>query len=192
MPADPTSTAVHLTTTQLEEGIDDVRLSPAGVGSVELIACRPERDARNVLDEARLDPTVGLVGDMWHERASTTSPDGGPHPDRQLTLMNVRFARLITGGDDDRVALAGDQLYVDFDLSVANAPAGTRLRVGDEAIVEFTAEPHTGCGKFSGRFGPDALRFANGPLGSSLRLRGANTRVVRGGAIRRGDAVTKL
>ena len=156
---------------------------------MELIVRRPAIDEREVLAEGVLDCAVGLVGDSWPSRPSTSSPDGGPHPDRQLTLMNARVAALVSRSRE-RMALAGDQLYVDLDLSIANAPAGTRLAIGT-AVIELTEAPHLGCEKFVARFGQDALRFVNSAVGRSLRLRGANAKVVTGGGLRVGDAVTK-
>ena len=117
-------------------------------------------------------------------------PDGGPNPEAQLTLMNARVASVIAG-DRDRWALAGDQLYVDLDLSRANLPPGSRIQIGS-AVIEFSETPHTGCSKFSGRFGVDALKFVNSLVGRDLRLRGANCRVVVAGTVRQGDAISKL
>jgi MOSC domain-containing protein YiiM len=106
--------------------------------------------------------------------------------------MSARAAALVAGGDDhERWAQAGDQLYVDLDLSQENLPAGTRLAVGD-AVLEVTPSPHLGCGKFSRRFGVDALKFVNSAVGRELRLRGVNTRVVEPGAIAPGNVVRKL
>jgi MOSC domain-containing protein YiiM len=106
--------------------------------------------------------------------------------------MNARFTELIAGDEGpDSWAQAGDQLYLDLDLSVANLPPGTRLEVGS-AVLEVQSEPHTGCAAFSERFGSAALRLANSELGRSLRLRGANTVVVRSGEVRIGDVARKL
>jgi MOSC domain-containing protein YiiM len=115
--------------------------------------------------------------------------DGSPHPDMQLTLMNVRVATLVAGGID-RAPLAGDQLYVDFDISEANLPPGTRIEIGT-AVIELTDQPHRGCKKFSERFGGDALRFVNSAVGNELRLRGANAKVVVAGTVKPGDTVRK-
>ena len=104
--------------------------------------------------------------------------------------MNDRAAQAIAGSKERR-PLAGDQLYVDLDLSIENLPAGTRLAVGD-AVIEVTPEPHTGCAKFSARFGTEALKFVNKSPGRELRLRGVNTRVVTPGTVRAGDAISKL
>jgi MOSC domain-containing protein YiiM len=104
--------------------------------------------------------------------------------------MNARAAVAIAG-DRERWALAGDQLYVDLDLSTANLPPGSRVQIGS-AVIEFSESPHTGCAKFSGRFGVDALKFVNSSVGRELRLRGANCRVVVPGTIRQGDAIRKL
>jgi hypothetical protein len=180
----------HLGTDELEAGLADVRASPTDAGTVELIVRRPATGEREVVDRGTLDREVGLVGDTWRSRGSRHTPDGSAEVARQLTLMNARFARLVAGGDDSRRALAGDQLYVDLDLSVANLPPGSRLELGD-AVIEITDEPHTGCAKFSGRFGVDALRFVNAPTGVSLRLRGVNARVVTGGTVRAGDPIRK-
>jgi len=104
-----------------------------------------------------------------------------------VTVMNIRAARLIAG-TDDRVPLAGDQLYLDLDLSTENLPTGTLLEIG-EAALRVTDAPHTGCAKFSERFGVEALRLTAKPDGKLLRLRGINTAVARPGVIRRGDTV---
>jgi hypothetical protein len=177
----------QLTTAELEAGLDDVRSCPTDVGRVELIVARPDVDQREVLDEGYLDAGVGLVGDSWSRRKSSSTPDGSPHPEAELTLINARFARLVAV-DPDRAPLAGDQLHVDLDIGPANLPVGTRLRVGD-AVIEITAKPHTGCDKFTARFGLDALRFTRSPVGTELRLRGVYARVVEPGAVRQGDDI---
>src|SRR5262249_29175887 len=164
----------------LEAGLDGIRVSPRDEGRVELIVRRPDTGAREVVDAAQLDLVEGLVGDNWRVRGSRSTSDGRAEPNRQLTLMNARAADLITGRD--RWGLAGDQLYVDFDLGGEHLPAGTRLALGS-AVIEVTAEPHTGCAKFSQRFGRDALRFVNSPAGRELNLRGINTRVVIPGRV---------
>jgi len=182
--------AAHCTAAEMEAALDHVRQAPSELGSVALLVRRPDVDVREVLAEARLDTTCGLAGDTWERRPTRTGPDGGPDPECQLTVMNVRFAALVAR-DPERIPLAGDQIYVDFDLSVANLPPGTRVAIGD-AVIEFTPPRHTGCIKFVQRFGVEAQRFVNSPIGRDLRLRGANARVVSGGIVRQGDAVRKL
>ena len=145
----------HRTADELAAALDEIRASPASTGTVELIVRRPAEDEREVLDECALDLTEGLVGDSWLTRGSKSRPDRSANPNAQLTLMNARAAEVITGSRN-RWPLAGDQLYVDLDLSIDNLPAGTKLAVGD-AVVEVTADPHTGCAKFSARFGTEAL-----------------------------------
>jgi MOSC domain-containing protein YiiM len=176
--------------TRLEQCLDHIRGAPADGGTVELIARRPAEDEREVLTEARLDTNEGLEGDTWNVRGSSRTPDGSPNPDSQLTLMNARAAAAIAG-ERKRWALAGDQLYVDLDLSLTNLPPGSRVQIGS-AVIEFSETPHTGCAKFSARFGVDALKFVNSPVGRELRLRGANCRVVIAGTVRPGDAIRKL
>ena len=181
---------MHRTFADLEAGVDVVRQAPVGSGTLELIVARPAMEERAVLDSAELDPIVGLVGDMWSTRPARDTPDHSPHPDRQLMLMSARAIALFAGDDQAAWSVAGDQLYLDVDLSEANAPAGTRFAIGS-AVIELTAEPHTGCAKFSRRFGADALRFVNSPVGRELRLRGACAKVILGGTIRVGDAVKR-
>jgi hypothetical protein len=180
----------HLTTAQLEAGLDHIRESPADNGRVELIVRRPAVDEREELLEGQLDIDEGLVGDTWNARASNRTDDGSPHPDMQLNVMNARCVALVAQ-DPDRRKLAGDQLYLDLDLTDGNLPAGTKLRLGG-AVIEVTDQPHTGCKKFTSRFGLDAHRFVNSEVGKDLHLRGINCRVVQSGTIRQGDTVEKL
>jgi MOSC domain-containing protein YiiM len=180
----------HLSRAALEAGLDHVRESPPDHGIVELIVRRPAVDERQDVSEGTLDVDAGLVGDDWQERGSTSTSDGSSHPDKQLTMMNNRAAILVAG-DVRRRSLAGDQLYVDLDLSPANLPAGTRLAVGS-AVIEVTDQPHLGCAKFAARFGQDAWRFVNSRVGRELRLRGVNARVVATGTVRPGDTIHKL
>jgi hypothetical protein len=175
---------------ELEAGLEEIRRSPTDEGSLRLIVSRPAVDRRELVETAVLDTEQGLVGDSWLARGSRSTADGSADPETQVTLMNARVAALLAGSPDAWSA-AGDQLYVDFDLAVLNLPAGTRLAIGD-AVLEVSATPHTGCAKFSGRFGVDALRFVSTPEGRDLRLRGMNTRIVRGGTIRLGDRVSKV
>jgi hypothetical protein len=180
----------HLTTSELEAGLDEIGRAPKDGGVVEMIVRRPEVGEREILHEGQLDLIEGLVGDSWQRRSSKRTKDGTPHPDMQLNLMNSRVVALVSQ-DKDRWPLAGDQLFVDFDLSEANVPAGTKLAIGS-AVIEVTAEPHTGCAKFVERFGLDAMKFVNSRERQDLNLRGVNARVVRAGALRVGDTISKL
>jgi MOSC domain-containing protein YiiM len=172
---------MHLELSALEAGLAGIRRSPAEVGTVDLIVRRPTSDVRETLAEAHLDGTAGLVGDRWARDDAD--------PVRQITVMNARVAALLAHSSE-RWSLAGDQLYVDLDLSEENVPPGTRLALGT-AVLEVTAEPHRGCKKFAARFGLDALRFVNSPVGYAMHLRGINTRVVQGGVVRAGDAIRR-
>ncbi len=183
--------ASHLTRSELEAGLVAVHEAPADVGTVELIVRRPAEGEREVLEEGTLDLTVGLVGDNWRTRGSKRSTDGFGHPDMQLNVMNSRVVDLVAAGDRERWALAGDQLYVDLDLSEESLPAGTRLALGS-AVIEITEIPHTGCAKFVARFGADAHKFVNAKEHRHLRLRGLCAKVVEPGTVRRGDAIRKL
>ena len=185
-----TVTIRHLATSELEAGLEEIGRSPDSGGVLEMIVRRPQIGEREILGEGELDPAEGLVGDSWKLRSSKRTADGAPHPDRQLNLMNSRVVALVAQ-DKSRWHLAGDQLFVDLDLSERNVPAGTRLAIGS-AVIEVTAEPHTGCSKFVERFGLDAMTFVNSSERRGLNLRGVNARVVRPGAVRVGDTVSKL
>ena len=179
-----------VTTAALEAAFARLLASPRNAGVIELVVARPARGERAVLDEAVLDPEVGLVGDCWLARGSRHTPYGAASPCMQLTLMNARVAEVVAGSRD-RWPLAGDQLYVDLDLGAASLPPGTRLRVGT-AVVEVTEQPHTGCAKFAERFGIEAARFVNTPEGQAHRFRGMNARVVEAGVVRPGDVVETI
>lgn len=180
----------HRTRAELEAAVDHLRAAPADDGTLELVVRRPALLQREVLEVGVLSSTEGLVGDTWSQRPSKRTPDGTPHPDMQLNVMGIRVARLVAV-TPDRIPLAGDQLYVDLDLSVDTLPAGTRLAIGS-AVIEVTDQPHTGCAKFTERFGLEALRFVNSPVGKELRLRGANARVVVDGEVRPGDRIHRI
>jgi MOSC domain-containing protein YiiM len=174
------------TSLELEAGLDAILKSPKDSGALEMIVRRPQVGEREVLTEAVLDLAKGLVGDNWPTRSSS----GTPNPDSQVTVMNARAIALVAQ-DKSRWPLAGDQLFIDLDLSDENLPAGTRLAIGS-AVIEVSAKPHTGCKKFLARFGQQAVDFVNSPLGLRLHLRGINARIVQPGTLRVGDIARKL
>ncbi len=185
-----TDAARQLTTAELEAELDEILASPKDDGPLELIVKRPDVDARESVSEGRLDVAEGLVGDNWLERGSRHMPNGAADPEMQLNIMNARVVQLVAV-DAARRELAGDQLYLDLDLSDDNLPPGTRLSIG-EAIIEVTEPPHTGCKKFAARFGVDAMVFVNSGVGKKLNFRGINAKVVRSGDIKVGDVARKL
>jgi hypothetical protein len=186
------STPTHRSPEELEAFLPQLLAAPRDAGTLELVVRRPAPGQREVLDEGELDLGVGLVGDTWLERGSSKTADGGSHPEMQLNVMSARMVAFLAG-DPARRALAGDQLFLDLDLSHDNLPAGSRLTIGDPAVrgavIEVTEPPHTGCAKFVERFGAEAMRFVNGRVGRPLRLRGLNARVVEPGRVRPGDRV---
>jgi hypothetical protein len=172
----------HATHAELAAGLAAVERAPRERGALELIVRRPGRGTREVLEEGELDIEEGLLGDRWAQ--------GKRRRANQLTLMSARVAALLTRSRE-RWPLAGDQLYVDLDLSAEHLPPGSRLAIGG-AEIEVSPEPHTPCGLFAERYGLDALRFVGSPVGQALRLRGVNAWVVKGGTIRVGDTVDVL
>ncbi len=180
----------HLSKEQLEAGLDNIKHAPKNSGIVEMIVRRPEVDKRDILAQAELDLELGLVGDNWKTRGSSRTNDGFGHPEMQLNIMNSRATALVAQ-DESRWALAGDQLYIDMDISDKNLPPETHLHIGS-AVIEVTAIPHTGCKKFVARFGLEAMKFVNSTDGKELRLRGLNAKIIRPGTVSTGDTVTKV
>ena len=180
----------HLTMQELEAALDHLRQTPKDDGVVELIVRRPQVDEREVLDEAELDPAGGLIGDNWIRRGSSRTPDGSAHPEMQINIMNARVTALVAQ-EKERWPLAGDQLYIDMDLSKENLPAGSRIAVGS-AVLEVSAFPHLGCKKFVSRFGVDAMKFVNSEVGKQLCLRGINAKVIQGGMVKVGSKARKV
>ena len=181
---------LHLSIKELEAGMDHIRQSPKENGVLKMIVRRPAVDEREAISEGELNTTEGLEGDTWKTRGSSHTTDGSANVNSQITVMNARTIALLAQ-DEERWSLAGDQLYIDMDLSEDNIPPGTRLAIGT-AIVEVSAQPHSGCKKFSARFGVEAMKFVNSPEGKRLHLRGINTRVVQPGTIRVGDVIKKI
>ncbi|HVZ38085.1 MAG TPA: MOSC domain-containing protein [Candidatus Kapabacteria bacterium] len=180
----------HRTAQELEAGLEEIRNSPRESGRLEMIVRRPAVGEREILTLGELDLVEGLVGDTWRYRSSSRTADGSAHPDMQINIINARAIALIAG-HRDRWPLAGDQFYVDIDLGIENMPPGTQLAMGS-AVLVVTDQPHTGCGKFTERFGTDAMKFVNSPLGRRLCLRGINARVLKPGTVSAGDMVRKI
>jgi hypothetical protein len=180
----------HLTMAELEAGLDYICQSPKDEGVLELIVRRPQVEHREVLEEGVLDLSQGLIGDCWVSRGSSSTVDGSANPNMQINIMNSRVIALVAQ-EKERWQLAGDQLFIDLDLSEVNLPAGTRLAVGS-AVLEVTPPPHLGCKKFVSRFGLEAMKFVNSAVGRELHLRGINAKVVQSGMIRVGSIARKV
>jgi hypothetical protein len=176
--------------TELEAGLPEIRRSPTDHGTVVQIVVRPDKEQRQTPQSCEVTLDAGIPEDRWKRYCTRKLPDGSLNPDAQITLVNARINALVAG-EPGRGTLSGDNLIVDLDLSLNNLPPGQRLKVG-EAIIEITPYPHTGCEKFSSRFGAEALKFVNTPEGKALRLRGAHAQVVQAGRITVGDRIEKL
>ena len=172
----------HLTTEEIEANLAEVLESPKDSGVLNLIVRRPQEDAREVLETGELDIEKGLVGDNW------LTDDG--NYETQLAIMNSRIIGLLAQ-DESRLKLAGDQLFIDLNLTDENLPHGTRLEIGS-AIIEITPKAHNGCKKFVERFGLDAMKFVKSPVGKQYHLRGIYAKVIKSGTIQTGDIVKKV
>ena len=180
----------HRTNDELMAYLPILDATPKDLGTLRLLVRRPAVGAREVLEVGVLDLRTGLAGDTWLERGSKRTEDGSAHPHMQLNIMSHPLVAFLAQ-DPEREALAGDQLFLDLDLSHDNLPAWSELHFGHEggAIVQVTDQPHNGCGKFIDRYGRDAMAFVNGPEGKPRRLRGLCARVIQPGVVRSGDLV---
>ena len=167
---------------ELEAGWAKAAPSPSDDGSVDMIVRRPARDQREELASAAFTAEAGLAGDDWLRRSG--------NPQAQITLMNSRLIHLLTG-DKSRWAEAGDQLFVDMDISKANLPPGARLQIG-EVVMEISPLPHEGCTKFARRFGGPARKWIMSDQGVLERRRGVYATVIEDGIINQGDRIQKL
>ena len=181
------STDLHVTRESLDARLQELRALGTDEGTLELIVVRPSEGERETPDTAELTIEDGLVGDRWQPHVGA---NGRAARFNQLTIASIRVLELIA--DSERWPLSGDNLLVDMGLDKANLPTGSRFAIGDTVIVEISEEPHTGCAKFSARFGSDALKFVNSPEGRELRLRGVNAHVIVPGTIAAGDTVRRI
>ena len=176
-------TLIHKTTAELNEALPFIQQSPQTAGILEAIVARPGTNERTVLKEAQLSLEGGLQGDRWHKKY------GPDHTENQISIINIRVIDLMATDPDHRI-LAGDNLYVDFDISADHLKPGQQFSIG-EVVLEITPKPHNGCKKFAQRFGQDAVRWVNTPTGKHLHLRGIFARVIQGGTIRVGDTIRR-
>ena len=180
---------LHVSRDELDPRLPELRALGTAEGTLELIVVRPSEGERELPPTAELTFEDGLVGDRWRASAYIDE-DGIVSRENQLTLMSTRMLALIA--EPQRWPLSGDNLLVDMGLDMEGLPVGSRLAIGDEVVVAISEIPHTGCAKFSARFGSDALKFINSPEGRALRLRGVNAHVVVPGAVSTGDAIRRL
>jgi MOSC domain-containing protein YiiM len=181
------STDLHVSRESLDVRLPELRALGSEQGTLELIVVRPTEGERELPSTAELTIGEGLVGDRWTPRFYA---DGRPQRGTQLTIASTHLLGLIA--ERDRWPLSGDNLLVDMGLDQGSLPAGSRLAIGDTVVIEISEEPHTGCAKFSARFGSDALRFINSPEGRELRLRGVNAHVIVPGTVATGDPVHRI
>ncbi|MFW9931002.1 MAG: MOSC domain-containing protein [Candidatus Thorarchaeota archaeon] len=186
----PESIPNFLSFQELNDRFNALTPSPKDVGTVDLICIRPTENSREVKDSVIVDNQLGIIGDNWKSRGSKHTPDGSAIPDAQITIMNSRIINLITQ-DKNFWSLAGDQLFIDLDISSDNLPSGSRLTI-DDVILEVTPLPHNGCIKFSNRFGSDATKFVSNKEGQKYHRRGIYVKVIKSGRIHTGSIVKKL
>lgn len=164
--------------------------APKDEGRLDLIVMRPDAEARVLPERIEVTAGDGLPGDHWKHGAGNMREDGTADPDAQICIMMSGCIEAIAGPRENW-APAGDNFFLDMDLTPANMPPGTRFSIGTAEFV-VTARPHNGCQKFIDRYGRDACLFVNTGAGKDLRLRGIYARVTKDGTVGLGDRVRKL
>jgi MOSC domain-containing protein YiiM len=183
------STDLYVPRESLDPHLPALRALSSEQGTLELIVVRPAEGERELPETAELTLEEGLAGDRWRASAHTHE-DGRVSRENQLTIASTRLLELIA--EPERWPLSGDNLLVDMGLDMESLPVGSRLAIGETVIVQISKVPHTGCAKFSARFGSDALKFINSPEGRELRLRGVNAHVIAPGTVSTGDTVRRI
>ena len=181
---------LHRPQKELQRGLPHVQASPTDYGKLDAIIIRPTENERRSLERCQLSPDGGVHGDSWAHGCWLSLENGAPHPDVQIAIINSRTIELLASSKE-RWSLAGDNLYVDLDLSRANLKTGDLLRLG-ECLIEITDQAHNGCRKFAERYGKDAVAFVNSAAGKELRLRGVYAKVIEAGEIQVGDVISKV
>lgn len=182
--------ADHRSREELDQGLEEIAKAPKDGGRLEAIVIRPRANERRPVNSVEISADLGVNGDHWAKGCWKTLPDGNPHPDVQICIMNARVIRLLAG-DKDNWPPAGDQLFFDLDLSRDNLEPGQRLKLGG-AVIEITDVPHNGCRKFIERYGLAATQFVNSKFGKENRFRGVYAKVVETGTISVGDMIQKV
>lgn len=183
------TTDLHVPRASLDPHLSSLRTLGSEQGTLELIVVRPTEGERELPETAELTIEEGLAGDRWRASAHIRD-DGTVSRENQLTIASTRLLKLIA--EPERWSLSGDNLLLDMGLDIESLPVGSRLAIGDTVVVQISEVPHTGCAKFSARFGSDALKFINSPEGRELRLRGVNAHVIVPGPVSTGDAVRRI
>jgi len=164
---------------RLVSALDALAAAPIGSGRLAFLVRRGRGGRREVLERARLTPAEGMPGDAWGRRVLRTAT-------AQLAVMQHGVAELIANGQP--LALFGDQLFLDMDLSAEHLPTGSRVRIGG-ALLEVTPKAHNGCKMFAARFGDEALQFVSEPVRRPRNLRGIYMCVLEAGDVAPGDRV---
>lgn len=179
-PATDVNRSRFLTIQELQAGASELPGASPERSILDAVVSRTELGHRALSGPMLLTIAGGVPGDGWIRKEGATV-------DSQITVMETSVAELIANGQP--LALFGDNLFVDLDLSIGNLPPGSRVTIGG-ALLEVTTKIHKGCKKFAARFGVDALRFVSTPVGRARRFRGMYLRVVEEGDVAPGDAVT--
>ena len=167
-----------------------IEAAPKDTGTLDMIISRPDHGMRTQPQSVEVTAKSGVAGDHWSKGCWSSLSDGSPNPDVQICMMMSGVIGAIAG-DRANWPAAGDNFFLDMDLTPANMPPGTRFAIGTAEFV-VTDEPHNGCQSFIDRYGRDACLFVNTGRGKSLRLRGIYARVTKDGTVSVGDTVRKL
>ncbi len=164
--------------------------APKDNATLDMIVMRPDHGERVVPNTFEVRSKDGLPGDHWKNGTGYALDDGTGDPDAQICIMMSGCIRAIAG-EKKYWPPAGDNFFIDMDLTPTNMPPGTAFSIGSAEFV-VTELPHNGCQSFIDRYGRDACLFVNTGVGKVHRLRGIYARVTKDGTVSVGDAVRKL
>ncbi len=164
--------------------------APRTDGEIRLLCVRPRPNQRTFPDSLTLPRATGVVDDFEASRPWLTLPDGSPDPRNQVSLMSARVLDLVWRSRDPRHH-PGDNIAVDLDLSHANLPTGTLLKVGT-AILCVSDEPNDGCVKWKVRCGKDAYAWVREMPHVPYRLRGLYCSVKQDGVVTLNDRISPI
>lgn len=179
-----------VTAAALAEALPNVLQAPRDNAPVTMLCLRPAIGERAFPDRISLTRAEGIPGERWLSMPWLRQPDGRPDPAIQVSILPARVLDLVWT-DRTGTPHPGDPIVADLDMTEANLPEGTLLRVGT-ATLRVSGVWNDGCVKWKVRYGADAKAWIVAPGHRELRLRGILCSVEEDGTVAVGDRITRM